>query len=195
MRLTETTPATELSVALAQLRLHLRLPEGFGADTAEDTLLSQYIAAATQRVERLTGLALVSRPFRYNVERYDACEGIVLPIGPVETIDAFGLHGASGVLLIMDGADLSLSQGETGQRVTLAGGRALPTIPEGAFARVAFTAGFGTAADVPADLVQAVLLLAAAFYEGRAPADETALPAEVAGLLASRRPARLTVGA
>ena len=56
------------------------------------------------------------------------------------------------------------------QRPRLVGrfGRNLPRIPRGGHAEVRFVAGFGEAwEDVPADLRQAVLLLAAHFYENR----------------------------
>ena len=57
------------------------------------------------------------------------------------------------------------------QRPRLVGrfGRSLPKIPRGGHAEIRFTAGFGEAwEDVPADLRQAVFLLAAHFYENRA---------------------------
>jgi uncharacterized phiE125 gp8 family phage protein len=44
----------------------------------------------------------------------------------------------------------------------------LPSVPGGGHVEVVFTAGFGTAwSDVPADLRQAVLMLAADLYERR----------------------------
>ena len=47
-------------------------------------------------------------------------------------------------------------------------GAALPMIPSGGRVEIDFTAGFGTGwSDVPADLRQAVLLLAAQYYELR----------------------------
>ena len=57
------------------------------------------------------------------------------------------------------------------QRPRLVGrfGRSLPRIPRAGQAEIRFTAGFGEAWDeVPADLRQAVFLLAAHFYENRA---------------------------
>ncbi|MGB1209276.1 MAG: head-tail connector protein, partial [Paracoccaceae bacterium] len=71
-------------------------------------------------------------------------------------------------------------------------------IPTGGMAQIHFTAGFGpTFGDVPADLRQAVLLLAAHYYEYR---DETALsegcmPFGVTALLARYRKMRLGMGA
>ena len=58
---------------------------------------------------------------------------------------------------------------------------------------ITFTAGYGpAAADVPADLVQAVRLLAAHFYEHRdGPGDTSALPAAARVLLAPYRVVRL----
>ena len=75
-------------------------------------------------------------------------------------------------------------------------GSCLPAVPEAGEALVGFTAGFGIWSDVPADLQQAVFLLAAHYYEYR---DETALgrgcmPFGVTSLLDRFRPMRLGFG-
>ena len=73
-------------------------------------------------------------------------------------------------------------------------GGSLPSVPTGGAVEIRFDAGFGAGfADLPADLGQAVLLLAAHYYEYR---DETALgqgcmPFGVSSLLARFRPMRL----
>ena len=76
-------------------------------------------------------------------------------------------------------------------------GAQLPTVPHAGMAEVMLTAGYGPAwTDIPADLRQAVLLLAAHYYEYR---DETALsegcmPFGVASLIERYKVVRLYGG-
>ena len=76
-------------------------------------------------------------------------------------------------------------------------GGLLPSIPQNGSARITFTAGYGPAwSDLPADLAQAVLMLAAHYYEYRA---EVALsggcmPFGVTALIERYRPLRLSGG-
>jgi uncharacterized phiE125 gp8 family phage protein len=73
----------------------------------------------------------------------------------------------------------------------------LPTVPTDGRAEVVFDAGFGaTWAAVPVDLAQAVLLLAAEYYETRQPGDAGAsgLPFPVQALIERWRTVRLLGG-
>jgi uncharacterized phiE125 gp8 family phage protein len=77
-------------------------------------------------------------------------------------------------------------------------GLVLPTIPTGGSAEVQFEAGYGADwADVPSDLGQAVLLLAAHYYEHRHDAtseDLGAIPFGVAALIERYRVVRMGRG-
>ena len=75
-------------------------------------------------------------------------------------------------------------------------GLSLPTIPVGGSADILFTAGFGTWAEVPGDLQQAVLMLAAHYYANRSAVETraAALPLGVVGICRRYTPIRL-VGA
>lgn len=85
------------------------------------------------------------------------------------------------------------------QRPRLVGrfGRSLPRIPRGGEAEIRFTAGFGASwGDVPSDLRQAVMMLAAHFYENRnAQPDTGGLPFGVLVLLEAYRVTRIGGGA
>ena len=63
-----------------------------------------------------------------------------------------------------------------------------PPIPPGGHADVTFVTGYGAAADVPEDLVQALKRLVLAAYRREA---GEALPDEVSAILAARRERRL----
>ena len=83
------------------------------------------------------------------------------------------------------------------QRPRLVGrfGRSLPRIPRAGQAEIRFTAGFGESwDDVPADLRQAVFLLAAHFYENRAEGAGGTMPFGVLVLIEAYRATRIGAG-
>ncbi|MEM9145796.1 MAG: hypothetical protein AAGC57_06320 [Pseudomonadota bacterium] len=188
--LTETAPPAALPIDASTLALHLRLGEGFGAPTEETQLLETYIRGATAHVERRTGLALVTRSLVLRTTAWSRAGHLALPIGPVAAIASFEItDGATPVAL--EAGDYVLEPGTQGQRLTGPACGALPAIPGGQRAEIAFDAGFGTAADVPADLVEAVMLLAAHFYEDRTGATPPGLPPAVAALVRPHHTVRI----
>ena len=190
MMLTQIAPPAALPVTLAELRAHLRLSDGFPEDTAEDALLLTYLETATAQIEARTGQALVGRPCTLRVGQWSASGHLVLPLGPVEAIDAFAWVGGAPGPDVPPG-ELVVEPGRTRQRVTGPGGGALPPIPAGNSAELGFTAGRASPAEIPADLRQAVLMLAAHRFEIRDGAEAPGLPAAVAALVAPHRPVRL----
>ena len=85
------------------------------------------------------------------------------------------------------------------QRPRLVGrfGRSLPRIPRCGHAEIRFSAGFGEAwEEVPADLRQAVFLLAAHFYENRSEGNAVAgsMPFGVLVLIEAYRATRIGGG-
>ena len=166
MHLTELAPAAVNPVPVPEFSAHLRLANGFNDDGAEDALLALYLRTATAAIERRTGLALIRRDFRLEVARWDRGGRLVLPIGPVPAIDQLVLSGPTGSDTVAP-ERYRLTPGT--QRQTLTGFvGCLPGIPEGRTAVLTFQAGFGASwNEVPDDLRQAVLVLAASAYETR----------------------------
>ena len=72
----------------------------------------------------------------------------------------------------------------------------LPSVPAGGHVTVRFAAGFGTGwDDVPADLAQAVMMLAARYYEDRGfDGSQLALPHGVSALIDRWRAVRTLAG-
>ncbi|MEM6971924.1 MAG: hypothetical protein AAF577_03890 [Pseudomonadota bacterium] len=166
MRLTETGPGPIPTPPLSLFKEHLRLGFGFADDGSEDVLLGEYLRAAVGVVERRTARALVTRPFVLSVSGPDRDGCVVMPVGPVSAVT--GVSIVDGVLTTaLDVGDWRVSPGETGQRV----GRVSappPVVPAGGTLQIAFLAGLAADWDaVPADLAQAVLILAADFYARR----------------------------
>jgi uncharacterized phiE125 gp8 family phage protein len=123
--------------------------------------------------------------------------GQVLPIAPVRAVtqvlmvDRFG----AGTVVASDSYTLAVDA-DTPKLVPV--GTVLPCVPEYGSLEVRFEAGMAAVlGDLPADLAQAVMLLAAHYYEYR---EETALsqgcmPFGVTSLIARYRPVRLGFGA
>jgi uncharacterized phiE125 gp8 family phage protein len=193
MILTEVSPAPALAVLLDEFKAHLRLAHGFPDDGSEDAMLDLYLKNATSVVEVRTGKALIRRGFRLQVAAWSRDGHLVLPVGPVAAVDALSLVRGAESVAVAAGAWM-LVPGSFRQRLTGARGGALPAIPAGFRAELTFDAGFGaTAADVPGDLRQAVMLLAAYYHENRQGdgVPGQGVPVAVQALLETRRPVRI----
>ncbi len=106
----------------------------------EDALVEALIAAARLQVESLTGRALVTQSWRLTLTC--APRLVELPVIPVASL----LAAPEGAVLQGDAVLLAEPVDELS---------------------IDYTAGYGDAADVPADLKQAVLTLVAYWYENR----------------------------
>lgn len=197
MLLNEVAPAAVNPVPLRELAAHLRIATGFTDDGSEDALLELYLRNATAVIERRTGKALVSRGFLLKVARWNRRGHVVLPVGPVETVDRVDLI-RPGSTVVLAQEDWSLEPGTCRQRLTGPGGGALRALPHGAVAEIGFSAGYGPGwNDVPDDLRQAVLQTAAHFYENRSGegagdgAGDGGLPHGVQPIVDQHRPVRL----
>lgn len=192
MTVQEQTQVADEALPVARFRAHLRLGTGFSDDAVQDGLLAGFLRAAMAAIEGRTGKALMTRNFLAVVERWNTPTAHELTPAPVASVTNVVVEDARGGEVEYVG--LSLRSG-TAKLVAQTG--QLPQIPHGGQARIAFTAGYGASFDdVPADLAQAVMLLAAHYYEYR---DETALssgcmPFGVTALIDRYRPIRLTLG-
>lgn len=132
----------EEPVSLAEAKAWCRIDA-----SDEDALVSALIAAARLQIETDTGRALVTQSWRLAL---DCPRGrlVRLPVVPVAEIVAATVDG--------DAIDVTL-QGDA----ALLPGEGYRTLS------IDYTAGYGGASDVPADLKQAVLVLAAYWYENR----------------------------
>ena len=169
MILTEVSAPPSAAVPVRAFAEHLRLGTGFADDGSEDAVLELYLRAAMAAVEARVGRALLAREFTWTVTRWreDASQG--MPIGPVRSVASVTLVDADGSETAVDPESWSVLRDSQRPRLVGRFGRNLPKIPRSGHAEIRFSAGFGQAwEDVPADLRQAVFLLAAHYYENRA---------------------------
>jgi len=196
MLVEETAPPAE-ALPVGALRAHLRIGSGFelAADSAEDAALAGFLRAAIAAVEARTGKVLLTRRFRMRIEDWRDREAQPLPLAPVLSVQSVEIDEGDGQVTAVPPSDLRLIPDQ--QRPLLVPrGVMLPGVPDRGFVTIVFTAGFGTDwANVPADLAQAVILLAAQYYEDRGSQGvAAALPMAVAGLIERWRAVRTLAG-
>lgn len=195
MDLSQTSPTPTASLPIAAFRDHLRLSSGFADATTQDALLEQYLRSAIATVEGRTGRALIARDYTLRLARWRFECGQVLPVAPVSAIGSVTMVGQGGASYAVDPARYALQADGPRPRLVPTGSL-LPPIPTGGQAVIVLTAGFGpTWADIPADLAQAVFLLAAQTYEGRDTGPSQDMAFGIRALLERWRDLRLGGGA
>ncbi|GAA6207823.1 hypothetical protein NBRC116601_11160 [Cognatishimia sp. WU-CL00825] len=193
MMLMEETQIAAAALPIADLKAHLRLGTGFADEAIQDGVLEGFLRAALAAIEARTGQVLIARDFSWLLTRWRKTAGQVLPVAPVNVVSELRLIDADGAETTVDVAQYWLEPDGL-QPVLRPRNACLPTIAKAGQVQLFFNAGFGPAwSDVPVDLQQAVLLLAAHYYEFR---HETAfgggcMPFGVTSLIDRYRPLRI----
>lgn len=160
-----TVPAAALPVQV--LKDHLRLGSGFADDGMQDALIEGYLRTAMAMIEGRIGKVLMARRMRLELDEWRNQEAQPLPVAPVSMVVSVTLVDAASVSAVLPAASYRLVP-DLHRPKLVGAGTLLPPVPSGGVAKVVFDVGFGASwAGVPADLQQAVLLLAAEYYEHR----------------------------
>lgn len=160
MTLIETDPPLAEPVTLAELKAHLRIDV-----TEEDELLESLIRVARAHLEAVTGVALMSQGFRLMLDDWPRGSVIQLMRTPVQTIDAVVVFSGDGEPQSLDLSDMLLDATARPARLVIMD-RPRPGRPINGI-EIEFTAGFGSALEVPPELKRAILVHAAHLYEFR----------------------------
>lgn len=196
MMLEEETAVAQAALPMSQYRDQLRLGTGFAEDGLQDGVLEGFVRAALAAIEARTSKAVLQRGFVYDVAQLRETERLVLPLAPVRMVTSVATVDEAGAETVVDAADWRLIPDAVSPCLQ-ARGSGLPALPTGGLLRVRFEAGFGPVwTDVPADLGQAVMMLAAHYYEHRQDTglDGGCMPFGVAALIERYRPIRLFGG-
>lgn len=176
-------PAEE-PVTLAELRAHLRLDA-----TSEDMMLTAFITAARAALEGETRRAFVAQNWRLLLDQWPGA-AVTLPLAPVASVTAVTLADVG----VLDPALYETALAGDAPRIVARSGWPMPARRIAGIA-VDFAAGYGDAAAVPAPLKQAVLMLAAHWFEHREPVslgeNAAQIPLTVTALIAPYRRMRL----
>lgn len=176
------TPPVIEPLTLGEAKAFLRVEHG-----DDDDVIAALIAAARVHVEAMTRRALLAQTWRFVLDAWPRDGRFVPRIGPLRELAAARVLDADGTARVVDAEGLVV---DIAANAIAAPCFALP-VPGRATAGIALDVlcGYGAAAaDVPADLHQAVRLLLAHWYDHRvATADGAAVPASVSALLAPYR--------
>lgn len=191
MYLVEPAGIAATALPLDALRGHLRLGRGFSDDAAQDPLLERCLRSAIAEIERRSGIAVIERKFVWTVHAWRHAGRECLPRGPLVSVDVVRIHDIQGDVREYDANAFHVVR--DGFRASIAAqGFALPGIPIGGRAEIAFAAGWPHFDAVPADLAHAVLALASEAYNDRGGAGR--MPPRVQDILRQYRPMRLWGG-
>ncbi|GGE40567.1 hypothetical protein GCM10011517_05280 [Actibacterium pelagium] len=196
MMLSVVTPVPDAALPVEAFKDHLRLGTGFASSGSEDALLLGFLRAAMAAVEGRTGKALLLRTYQWTLTAWRDATRQALPVAPVAVVSELRLTDSAGSEEVVAAETYRLVR-DTHRPLLEALGIALPMVPLGGEARVTFDAGF--AADwtnLPADLAQAVFMLAAHYYEHRQSSGfgEPDMPYDVAKLIEPWRTVRILGG-
>ena len=197
MHLIEETSVPQAAIPIARFKAHLRMGSGFAEDGLQDAVLEGFLRAAITAIEARTGKVLIERAFAWSLRQWTRVDAQVLPVAPVTGITSVVLLAATGAATTVDPARYRLEADGAVPRLAALSG-VLPVIPPSGEVRIRFDAGIAADwGELPADLGQAVMLLAAHYYEYR---DETTLsagcmPFGVTSLIERYRSLRIGAGA
>lgn len=171
-------------VSTADMLLHLRLPAG-----QDETIVADYVAAATDWVKQYLGVGLRTETLRLTLDGFtgfdpderlrqlgpgthdasyiDVLSGarsIDLPFAPVQSVTSITTYDRDNTAAVFTSTKYRLD-GDSG-RVYLNEGETWPTdLRDREAVEVVYVAGYGTTA-IPPVIAHAVRLVAASFYEG-----------------------------
>ena len=194
MMLIEQTPVPGTALPVQGLKDHLRLGTGFTDDGMQDGLIEAYLRAALAAVEGRIGKVLIARRFLWQLQDWRDASEQALPVAPVTGIVSLTLVDVAGAATLVS-ADRYRLVPDLHRPKLAAVGVLLPAAPVEGRIEVVFDAGFGAAwAQVPADLAQAVLLLAAEYHERRHDGGAAGVPLAVQSLIERWRTVRILGG-
>jgi uncharacterized phiE125 gp8 family phage protein len=197
MMLVEVTSVPLAALPVVQFKAHLRLGTGFSDTGLQDVVLESFLLAAMSAIEGRTGKILIERDFDWSLTAWRDYDRQALPVAPVSAITEVVLIPASGPEVVVAPALYKLVPDMQRPCLVALSGM-LPSVPVNGSVRVGFMAGFGPAwGNLPADLQQAVLMLAAHYYEYRQDTTLGAgcMPFGVTALIERYRTVRLFGGA
>ena len=176
--LTRIVDPTEQPVTLLEAKDHLRVD-----GTDDDALISAQVAAATRWVEEYTGRQLVDATWKLTLDEWPDGDQILLPRPPLKTVASIDYTDRNGNVATMPTTDYLVdSSDDYGPgRIVLADGKSWPStqLRRAAAVAITYTAGYGTAADVPDVYKTAIKTVVGSLYEHR----ETVVVGQTANLV------------
>ena len=155
-------PASE-PVTVAEAKAHMRID-----GTVEDVLIASLIVTSRLHVEAALDLALINQSWTLILDRWPPGPEVDIPLAPLQAVNAVKVKNSAGVPSTVSPTNYLVDLASKPPRIVWNNAaRADPGVPAGGI-EIEFAAGFGaSAANVPAPLKHAVLMLTAHWYEHR----------------------------
>ncbi|MEL7428755.1 MAG: head-tail connector protein [Pseudomonadota bacterium] len=188
MAVTTLVPPSGLPVTLASIKQHLRL-----ADTDEDNYLLELADGATTYVESHIRQCLVERTVRQYVDGSSVSRIVELECWPVKTIVGVTVYDINGDPATLADGDHVLRTSSDPATFSLKPSLGLSGVRDGM--EIDYLAGYGeTSLDIPSNMVRAIHLVIAHWYEFRGAGIselQHSLPHGIERLLAPTRRVRI----
>lgn len=149
----QSLPPAEEPLTLAEVKLFLRVD-----GTTEDNFITSLIRAARGAAEHYTKRSFITQGWTMAYDDY-APEYVRLQKGPVQSISSVKIIARDGDETVVSSTTYSLNAGK--QLLNF------DATPIGHRVEINYTAGYGDAADVPADLLQGMLEHIAEMHDKR----------------------------
>ncbi|MEM7298232.1 MAG: hypothetical protein AAF391_08205 [Bacteroidota bacterium] len=157
------TPPTTDPVTAAELRAALKITDS----SFDSTTIDRLVPAATRVVEDDLDRSLITRTITGKLDRWPSGGIIYLPKPPFVSITSLSYIDTDGdpVTLTENTHYEFKNSGDSG-RLVVAPGTSWPSVKSDKkeVITIVYTAGYGAASDVPADIKQAIIALASKMY-------------------------------
>jgi uncharacterized phiE125 gp8 family phage protein len=171
------TPPVSYPVSVAEAKAQLNY-----AGSDQDTLIGSLIATATLHLEGRAGVlgrALLTQTWEMRIDQFPrSTRGrIEIPLPPLQSVTFVRYIDDTGSEATLDPALYTVETWHPMPRIRPAYGHVWPTArDEDSAVRIRFVAGYGTAADVPAPIKHAILLLVGTWFRDREATGEMTKP-------------------
>jgi len=178
--LRQTTPPATLPVSLTEAKEWLRVD-----GSAQDDQIEALIGTALRLIERQYDRQLVTATWQLTLDAFPDWE-IRAPRNPLRTVTAITYVDTAGDTQTLSASRYTVDPYSDPGRIVPAYGYVWPaTRSETNAVTISFTAGYGSAAEVPETIKQAIRLCVASWFDLRGDAAPTTLPPAVEQLCLS----------
>ena len=190
---TENTPIADADLPVDAFKAHLRLGTGFSDDSLQDPVLRGFLRAAIVAIEGRIGRILFQRDFDFEFTKLASHRDINLMIAPVRRVEKIMYYNALEGEVHLDLSDFHLEASVRSARLS----GSFPPISQGGKMTITLCVGLATGwEELPADLAQAIFLLATHYYAHRTQPsfDAGCTPFGVLSLIERYKAVRLSLG-
>jgi uncharacterized phiE125 gp8 family phage protein len=166
MKTTLVTAPADYPVSLDYVKDHLNIDH-----TNDDAYLEILLMSAVANVENITNRKLITQTWKAFLDEWPSEDYITLPFGKLQTVTSVKYKTQAGVETTVSSSDYIVDISSDPGRVVLAYNKTWPTddlYPSNPI-YIQFTCGYGATSDldVPAPLMQAILLMIGDSYAHR----------------------------